>query len=175
MGGVKIMKYYKNTNDRIDSFLTEGAIEITSPVRADGTLLPQHDNLNLVATDTDGKYFKYYLTTPDADGIYQADTVKIVTEAMTATANLIESTMQTHMDDTAKLFGFATGMDRAGSYVGYANIYQADALTLVNWRALVWEYVQAEQAKVIAGTRTMPTVDEMMAEVLALFPTPVKA
>ena len=77
MGGVKIMKYYKNTNDRIDSFLTEGSVEITSPVRADGTLLPQHDNLNLVATDTDGKYFKYYLTTPDTEGIYQADTVKI--------------------------------------------------------------------------------------------------
>lgn len=73
------MKYYLDIDSNVyaDPSNLAGLTEITSPVRADGTLLPQHDNLNLLATDTDGKYFKYYLTTPDADGIYQTDTVKI--------------------------------------------------------------------------------------------------
>jgi hypothetical protein len=87
----------------------------------------------------------------------------------------IADAMQTHMDDTAKLFGFTTGMDRAGSYAGYVNDYQADALILVNWRTAWWKYAETEQQKVVDGLRTMPTVEVMFAELEAHAPTPVKA
>lgn len=52
-------------------------------LNADGSIQSankQHEgfeSFDLLAKDTDGSLYDFYLTTPDIDGIYQADTVKI--------------------------------------------------------------------------------------------------
>lgn len=83
------MKYYK-IDDIVLSFFKDGAVEITNPIREDGTVLPQHEKLTDVAKQEDGSLYDFYLTIPDANGIYQADTVAIqgAIDAKTAADNL---------------------------------------------------------------------------------------
>ena len=66
------MKYY-NKDNKVQAFFSEGAIEITSPVREDGTLLPNHPGLATFEKDSEDNYYEFYLST----GL--PDTVKIDT------------------------------------------------------------------------------------------------
>lgn len=106
-------------------------------------------------------------------GILEVKDFRNDLEKQISLSNEIKTAIQNHLDDTAKLFKFETGMDRACSYTGYTNPFQADALILANWRSAIWEYVETEEAKVIAGTRTMPTSVEMLEELELNFSTPV--
>ena len=56
----------------------------------------------------------------------------------------------------------------ACSYAGYPNVFQEEAITFGQWRANVWAYGYAELDKVIAGTRPVPTIPEILAELPAL-------
>lgn len=74
MGRIKIMenqmKYYTNISNQITTFFKDGSIELDSPIREDGTLLPNHKNLGTIKTKADGSYYTYY----NEDGT--PDTVK---------------------------------------------------------------------------------------------------
>lgn len=115
--------------------------------------------------------FIEYTVGEEPTELLDAMTIELSLKASSA----IKTAIQTHLDDTAKLFKFETGMDRACSYAGYTNKFQADALILGEWRSNIWDYTEAEEQKVIDGLRTMPTVAEMMVELEQAFPTPVKA
>ena len=72
-------------------------------------------------------------------------------------------------------FGFliarAKGYDdnvSACSYAGYENVFQAEAIAFGQWLANVWAYGYAELDKMIAGTRPVPTIAEILAELPAL-------
>jgi hypothetical protein len=55
-------------------------------------------------------------------------------------------------------------IDRACSYAGFTNDYQAEAQTFVAWRSDVWGYVYAVKSDVEAGSREQPTIEELIAE-----------
>ena len=59
MEGVRLMKYYE-LNGNTKTFFMEGAVEITSPIREDGTVLPKHDNDAMVQRDENGDYYPWY-------------------------------------------------------------------------------------------------------------------
>lgn len=75
------MKYYILGNKILASYKS-GAIEIENPIREDGTVLPLHKNLDKTAKQEDGSLYDFYLTIPDANGIYQPDVVKITAKVI---------------------------------------------------------------------------------------------
>jgi hypothetical protein len=76
---------------------------------------------------------------------------------------IFEGKVQEHLDDEARLLGYDNILS-ACSYAAAPNPFQNEAITFVTWRGAVWEYCYAELAKVVAGTRTMPTVAEIISE-----------
>lgn len=74
-----------------------------------------------------------------------------------------ETAVQVHLDAAAKAAGYDSILS-ACSYAGYANPFQAEGQSFVVWRGSVWEYCYAQLALVQAGTRTAPTIDELIAE-----------
>ena len=156
------MKYYNN-NGKIQAFFTEGAVEILSPVREDGTLLPKHEALNKVAMQEDGTEYSVYLTTPDVDGIYQPDLDKIALNSATQQSNDISSAIQSHLDNKAKEFRY-DNINAIGKYIGYDNVFRLECEALGAWASSCWVAAGTIEAEVLAGTRAMPTVDEAIAE-----------
>ena len=73
------MKYYIKEN-RMQAFYTEGAIEIESPIREDGTILPKHKNLHLLELYEDGNQARLYMPTIGVDGKYPINYDKIKLE-----------------------------------------------------------------------------------------------
>lgn len=74
-----------------------------------------------------------------------------------------ENAIQQHLDDEAKLKGY-DNITNACSYAGAPNPFQTEAKSFITWRGNVWAYCYAELAKVQAGTRTMPTIAEIISE-----------
>jgi len=75
--------------------------------------------------------------------------------------------IQKTLDDEAKIKGY-DDIVSACSYAGYPNVFQAEAVAFGQWRANVWAYGYAELDKVIAGTRPVPTIAEILAELPGL-------
>lgn len=75
--------------------------------------------------------------------------------------------IQMTLDDAARAKGY-DDIVSACSYAGYENVFQAEAIAFGVWRANVWAYGYQELAKVTAGTRPVPTVPEIIAELPAL-------
>ena len=81
--------------------------------------------------------------------------------------------IQAKLDETAELFGFTTGMDRAVSYKTSTNIkYSQDAVILSDWRDEIWFYYETEAEKFLNGERTLPSLIQIMNELEVNFPTP---
>lgn len=79
--------------------------------------------------------------------------------------------VQRHLD----LIAQAAGYDDIKSAVTYADEpavpkFQAEGQQFRAWRSLVWAACYVILADVMAGTRTVPTVDELLAELPALDP-----
>lgn len=72
-------------------------------------------------------------------------------------------TIQQHLDSKAKEFRYDS-MNSARSYAGYANAFQAEAIALGTWASNCWVYAGQVEADVLAGTRTMPTKEELLLE-----------
>lgn len=75
--------------------------------------------------------------------------------------------IQSTLDEAARAKGY-DDIVSACSYAGYPNVFQAEAITFGQWRANVWAYGYAELDKVMAGTRQVPTIPEILAELPAL-------
>lgn len=73
------------------------------------------------------------------------------------------SAIQDHLDAAAQKAGY-DDIVSASSYAGYTNPYQAEGQSFLTWRGAVWEYAYTQMQAVVAGTRTEPTVDELIAE-----------
>jgi hypothetical protein len=74
-----------------------------------------------------------------------------------------EKAVQAHLDAGAQAAGYDNVLS-ACSYAGYANPFQVEGQSFTAWRGTVWEYCYTQLALVQAGTRTEPTVDELIAE-----------
>lgn len=75
--------------------------------------------------------------------------------------------VQEYMDEAARLKGYDSILS-AVSYAGYANAFQAEAITFAVWRSECWTHCYQVLADVKAGTRTAPTKDELLAELSTL-------
>lgn len=74
-----------------------------------------------------------------------------------------EQLVQNHLDKEAQKFGYDSVLS-ACSYAGYANPFQAEGQSFVEWRGNVWAYCYQLLADVEAGTRNVPTDTELLAE-----------
>lgn len=78
-------------------------------------------------------------------------------------------TVQNHLDTYTRQYGY----DDIKSAVTYADEpavpkFQSEGRTFRAWRSLVWAACYAILADVLAGTRPVPTVDELLAELPGL-------
>lgn len=71
--------------------------------------------------------------------------------------------IQTYMDDAARGRGYDNILS-ACSYAYPGNTFQAESESFVVWRSAVWNYCYGELQKVKDGTRTMPTVEQIISE-----------
>ena len=78
-------------------------------------------------------------------------------------ANIINVAIQNHLDTKAQEFRYDNMMS-ARSYAGYTNQFQTEATALAQWASECWVVAGQIEADVQAGVRTMPTVDEVLAE-----------
>lgn len=80
----------------------------------------------------------------------------------------VTAAVQSHLDAAAQLRGF-DNIFTAATYVGSViPRFNNDATALRNWRDLCWAYCYQVLADVQAGTRTIPTVEELLAELPTL-------
>ena len=77
--------------------------------------------------------------------------------------NTIKGSIQMHIDLKAQSLGF-DNINSISKYMGFDNPYRADAEALASWTANVWFYVEAELVNMQEGNRTIPTVEEAIAE-----------
>jgi len=86
------------------------------------------------------------------------------------TLSNIEAAIDRHITATAQAKGY-NSTESCLSYIGDANPqWDAEAAAFKAWRSQCWEYVIAEQAKIDAGTRAVPTPEEAVAEIELLYP-----
>lgn len=96
----------------------------------------------------------------DGSGGVTLDPVKRGEIAM----KLFEEAIEAHIEATATERDYSSAT-RLASYVASTKpAWKAEAEAFVAWRDDVWEYVFAELAKVQAGTRTEPTIEDFIAE-----------
>lgn len=88
------------------------------------------------------------------------------TVAFNVTVKQFDVAVEAHLHAEATAHGY-TNIERACMYASYANPYQAESQTYVAWVGNVWAYCYAELEKVKAGTRPMPTIEEIIAELPA--------
>jgi hypothetical protein len=94
---------------------------------------------------------------------------EIAAKEQTKIKRTLTDAVQRHLDATAQ----AAGYDDIKSAVTYADEpavlkFQQEGQRFRAWRSLVWAACYAMLAAVMAGTRTVPTVDELLAELPAL-------
>lgn len=107
--------------------------------------------------DEDGNRYSHYLE----DGT--PDLVKIAEIQVEQSRAEMNSAIQSLLDMKAQEFRY-DNMVSARSYAGYENPFQAEAQSLAVWASSCWVKAGEIEAEVIAGTRAMPTVEEVLAE-----------
>lgn len=74
--------------------------------------------------------------------------------------------VEAHLLAEAQAAGY-TNIERACMYAAAANPFQADSQSFVSWAGNVWAYCKQELAKVEAGTRPTPTIEQIISELPA--------
>lgn len=77
-----------------------------------------------------------------------------------------EKAVQAHLDKTAQNYGYENILS-ACSYAGEINPFQAEGKAFTAWRGNVWAYCYSVLSDVEAGTRTAPTLSELIQELPA--------
>lgn len=102
--------------------------------------------------------------------VFKLENDSVVFDIKTATLLLIEDTkkefnnaIQNHLDTKAQELRYDNIMS-ARSYAGYDNPFQQEALKLSQWASNCWVVAGQIETDVSDGTRTMPTVDEIISE-----------
>ena len=104
--------------------------------------------------------------TPDPSIIVTAE--QKLAEQQAALKARFEAAIQAHIDTTAQEKNYADGFSCA-TYVNSTNeAWKAEAEAFVAWRDSVWLYAYTELAKVEAGTRELPAIEDFIAELPAL-------
>lgn len=91
----------------------------------------------------------------------------IVVEPSTVPATILdyENAIQTLVDSTARERQFRDGVTLASYTASTKPKWAAEAQAFVAWRDNVWTYAYGELAKVQAGQRQQPTVEQFLGEI----------
>jgi len=123
-------------------------------------------NLGLFVTCKDSEIWVDGL--PDQEAAAQALvlTYDFAAGAIKDRQSIFSKAIQSHLDAEAQKAGY-DDIVSASSYAGYTNPFQAEGKSFLTWRGAVWNYAFQQMQAVVAGTRTEPTVDELIAELPA--------
>ena len=80
----------------------------------------------------------------------------------------LSSAVQRHLDTSAQARGY-DDIVSACSYAGAANPFQEESIGFLQWRAACWQHCYQVLAECQAGTRSVPSADELLGE-LPLIP-----
>jgi len=100
-----------------------------------------------------------YLTKKQADAIEQARA-----ELTKAIENLLNTTAKEFRYDDIKSARASAGVPLDGTESDAEVAIHNESLTLAKWDRAVWAKSTEIEAAVLAGTRTMPTVEELLSE-----------
>lgn len=104
--------------------------------------------------------------TPDPEIIVTADQKA---DALTAaTIGAFEGAIQAFVDAKPRERAFRDGVTLASYIASTIPVWAAQAQAFVAWRDQVWLYAYGELAKVTAGERAQPTIEDFLAELPAL-------
>ena len=118
------------------------------------------------------------MSVPTADGNREYELIKLwiaegntpeqytVDEIAEQTKQMALTAVQNMLDNAAKAKGYDSILS-ACSYAAYPNPFQAEGQEFVAWRGAVWAKCYEILGEVGAGTRTAPTVSELLAELAA--------
>ncbi|MDW9712457.1 hypothetical protein GOB44_21655 [Sinorhizobium meliloti] len=108
--------------------------------------------------------------------MWKVDVSKIVTaeqkaeEARAALQAQFSAAIQAHLDTEARARRY-DGIQAAITYRGDPNPqFAAEAEAFFAWRSAVWSHAAAELAKVNAGERPQPSIEEFIAELPPIIP-----
>lgn len=76
--------------------------------------------------------------------------------------------IQGHVDSAAQARQYDTGASCASYAASTIPAWSAEAQAFIAWRDGVWAYAYAEMAKVEAGHRSQPSIEEFLAELPAI-------
>ena len=135
------MKYYKDPEGNLyaDPIKLEGLEEVLSPIREDGSVLPQHEQIRQLDLQEDGTRYQAYLTEPDEDGVYQPDLSALqealIASNVTTAKELRDSTIVSDIE----VLGAVWQVDDKGRgsmdlAIEYANRNSIPAETTQGWR-----------------------------------------
>lgn len=82
-------------------------------------------------------------------------------------AKAMENAIENHINTTVKARGY-NSQDSIAKYLVSGNPFYAECTAISLWIGSVWVYSHQVQADVMAGTRTMPTIEELIAELPTL-------
>lgn len=124
----------------------------------------------------DGRNKLHFIDNYSFVNLLPSDAVKVTDEEAESIENppltlqqnikLFEAGIQAHLDVSAQEQGYDNILT-ACSYVGAPNPFEEESKTFVAWRGNVWAYCYGELQKVIAGTRPMPTLSDIISELPA--------
>ena len=107
-----------------------------------------------------------YTWTENLDGTLNI-TQKTQAELLEQAKKAFLATVQVHLDENAQAHGY-DGIVSACSYAAAPNVFQAESIKFLSWRADVWAYCYAELGKVEAGARPIPELQAFISELPAL-------
>lgn len=79
-----------------------------------------------------------------------------------------ENAIQNLVDSTARERQFADGVSLASYVASTKPKWAAEAQAFVAWRDNVWTYAYSEFAKVQAGSRPQPSVEQFLSEIVRI-------
>ena len=82
-------------------------------------------------------------------------------------AKAMEQGIENHINETVKARGY-NSQDSIAKYLVAGNPFYDECTAISLWIGNVWVYAHQVQADVLAGTREMPTVEGLIAELPVL-------
>ncbi len=123
-----------------------------------------------VQRDPDGKIVGVYACQQDgyAEEFLEDDNPEVIEALAPSSITTItdfENAIQNLVDSTAREKQFRDGVTLASYTASTKQKWAAEAQAFVAWRDNVWFYAYGELAKVQAGQRQQPTVEQFLAEI----------
>ena len=122
----------------------------------DGTETLVVDSVNKIVRVTKGQRDK-------TAGEIEAELV----EALNQAKEEMEQAIESHLDSTIVAKGY-NSQDSIAKYLVAGNPFYTECTTISLWIGSVWVYSHQVETAVLAGTRPMPTIEELLAELPVL-------